>query len=91
MTREEIREEICNSMTLQDAIRVLKETNCYGTMDIAKSVIINTFEKMRDEIMKLQTYKMFTNEDTVYIERNDVLKIIDEHKTESEAEDAHSN
>jgi hypothetical protein len=40
--------------------------------------------KMRDEIMKLQTYKMFANEDTVYIERNDVLKIIDGHKAESE-------
>lgn len=48
-------------------------------------------KKIRDEIMKLQTYKMFEGEKTVYIERNDVLKIIDGHKTESEAEDAHSN
>jgi hypothetical protein len=44
MTREE-REEICNSMTVQDAVRVLKETNCYGTMDIAKSVILRALEQ----------------------------------------------
>ena len=39
------REEICNSMTVQDAVRVLKETNCYGTMDIAKSVILRALEQ----------------------------------------------
>ena len=49
MTREEIREEICNSMTVQDAVRVLKETNCYGTMDIAKSVIIKALEPQPEE------------------------------------------
>lgn len=39
------KEEICDSMTVQDAVRVLKETNCYGTMDIAKSVIIKALEQ----------------------------------------------
>lgn len=39
------REEICNSMTVQDAIQVLKETNCYGTMDIAKTVILKALEE----------------------------------------------
>ena len=34
------REEIENSMTLKDAIEVFKSTNAYGTMDIAKSVIL---------------------------------------------------
>lgn len=34
------REEIINNMSLQDAIQVLKETNTYGTMDIAKTVIL---------------------------------------------------
>lgn len=43
------REEICNSMTVQDAVRVLKETNCYGTMDIAKSVIIKALEQQSKE------------------------------------------
>lgn len=48
-------------------------------------------KKIRDKIMKLQTYKMFEGEKTVYIERDDVLKIIDGHKTESEEEDADSD
>ena len=47
--------------------------------------------KMRDDIMKLQTYKLFEGEKTVYIERDDVLKIFDEYKTESGEEDADSD
>lgn len=43
------RDEICNSMTIQDAVQVLKETNCYGTMDIAKSVIIKALEQQSNE------------------------------------------
>lgn len=43
------RDEICNSMTIQDAVRVLKETNCYGTMDIAKTVIIKALEQQPSE------------------------------------------
>jgi len=39
------REEIVNSMSLQDAIQVLKDTNCYGTMDIAKTVILKALEQ----------------------------------------------
>lgn len=39
------REEIIKSMSLQDAIQVLKDTNCYGTMDIAKSVILKALEQ----------------------------------------------
>jgi DNA mismatch repair ATPase MutL len=41
-------------------------------------------DKARAEIEKLQTYKMFVGEDTVYIERDDVLAIIDKHKAERE-------
>lgn len=40
--------------------------------------------KMRAEIEKLQTYKMFIGEKTVYVERDDVLAIIDKHRGESE-------
>jgi hypothetical protein len=47
--------------------------------------------KVRAEIEKLQTYKMFVGEDTVYIERDDVLAIIDKYKGESEGTDAGSN
>lgn len=53
--------------------------------DIKKGFI----EKMREEITKLQTYKMFSNEATVYVERDDVLKIFDEYSTGGE--DADSN
>ena len=38
-------EELRNSMTVQDAARVLKETNCYGTMDIAKNVILKALDE----------------------------------------------
>lgn len=39
------REEIVKSMSVQDAIQVLKDTNTYGTADIAKSVAIETMRK----------------------------------------------
>lgn len=42
-------EMLRNSMTVQDAIKVLKETNCCGTMDIAKSVIIKALEPQPSE------------------------------------------
>jgi hypothetical protein len=35
------REEIVKSMSVQDAIQVLQDTNTYGTADIAKSVVID--------------------------------------------------
>ena len=38
-------ETIRKSMTIQDAARVLRDTNCYGTMDIAKSVILRALEE----------------------------------------------
>lgn len=48
------------------------------------SDVTEVFDKIRAEITKLQTYKMFVGEDTVYVERDDVLKIIDKYKAESE-------
>jgi hypothetical protein len=33
-------------------------------------------EKMRDEITKLQTYKMFPYEGNIYVEHDDVLRIL---------------
>lgn len=44
-------------------------------------------DKIRAEIMKLQTYKMFVGENTVYVERDDVLQIIDKYKEESEVQE----
>lgn len=31
---------------------------------------------LKEQIMKLQTYKMFEGEDTVYVERDEVLKLL---------------
>jgi hypothetical protein len=42
------REEIVKSMSLQDAIEVLKDTNTYGTADIAKSVAIDIMRKYKE-------------------------------------------
>ena len=36
--------------------------------------------RLKDKVKKLQTYKMFDGDDTVYVERNDVLNLIDEYK-----------
>ena len=33
---------------------------------------------IEEQIMKLQTYKMFEDEDTVYVERDDVLKVLEQ-------------
>ena len=41
-------------------------------------------EKAKDEITKLQTYKMFIGEEEVYVEQDDVLAIIDKYIAESE-------
>lgn len=54
-------------------------------LDIAMEKVIKqevnaVLDKIRAEIMKLQTYKMFGGEDTVYVEHEDVLQIIDEYR-----------
>ncbi len=41
-------------------------------------------EVMIGEIIKLQTYKMFAYEETMYIKLDDVMKIFDEYMAESE-------
>lgn len=33
---------------------------------------------LKEQIMKLQTYKMYEGEDTVYVERDDVLKTLEQ-------------
>ena len=43
-------------------------------------------EAMRADITKLQTYKMFPYEDTVYVERDDVMKIFEKY-TEGDEEE----
>lgn len=41
-------------------------------------------DKIKAEIEELQTYKMFEGEDTVYIECEDALQIINKYNSESE-------
>ena len=35
---------------------------------------------LKENIMKLQTYKMFEGEDTLYVERDDVLKLLEQEQ-----------
>ena len=44
----------------------------------------DVLDKIRAEIKEVQTYKMFEGEDTVYVERKDVLAIIEKYKAEKE-------
>ena len=37
---------------------------------------------LNEQIMKLQTYKMFEDEDTVYVKRDDVLKLLEQEPCE---------
>jgi hypothetical protein len=87
-------------MTVQDAARVLRDTNCYGTMDIAKNVILkaleeqpktDTLDKIRAEIKALSpeptAYDVVDGnpvKDAVWETLNEVLQIIDKYKAKSE-------
>ena len=59
----------------------IDETVQKAVNDVKKDFI----EAMRTDIMNLQTYKLFEGEKDVYVERDDVLKIFDKYKAESEA------
>ena len=62
----------------------------FGRPIVAECENKGFIETMRDEITKLQTYKMFPYEETVYVERDEVLKIFDKY-TEGEEENADSD
>lgn len=51
MSEEVTRERLKKSMTIDDALNVLRDTNAYGTMDIAKSVILDYFAALSEEPM----------------------------------------
>jgi transcriptional regulator of heat shock response len=44
----------------------------------------SVLDKIKAEIEKLQTYKMFIGEEETYVERDNVLAIIDKYIVESE-------
>jgi hypothetical protein len=58
------REEIVKSMSVQDAIQVLLDTNTYGTADIAKSVAIDTMCKYRKIEQIVNEYNLQLCDDT---------------------------
>lgn len=65
-----------------DGIMATIESESYLDKKIeeaAESIKKDFTEKMRDEITKLQTYKMFPYEDTVYVERDEVLRIFEKY------------
>lgn len=61
----------------------IDETIQKAVEDLKKDFI----EKMRDEITKLQTYKMFPYEGNIYVERDDVLRIFDKYAVGEEKND----
>lgn len=62
----------------------------FGRPIVAKCENKDFIEAMRNDLIKLQTYKMFPYEETVYVERDEVMKIFKKY-TEGEAEDADSD
>lgn len=55
--------------------------------EAVKDIKQGFIDVMISEIIKLQTYKMFPYEETVYIKREEVLKIFDKYISESEGKD----
>ncbi len=58
--------------------------------ETAEDIKQGFIEVMMSEIIKLQTYKMFPYEETVYVKRDEVLKIFDKYSAGDE-ENADSN
>lgn len=56
----------------------------YENLRADRDRLLKDLDKIRSEIAELQTYKMFDGEKTVYIERDDVLALIDKRRAESE-------
>ena len=83
-------------MTREEAARILKADDVEwneifdsesGLLDEALDMAIRSLEAWelaKAEILKAQTYKMFVGDTELYIERKDVLKIIDKHLKEVE-------
>ena len=44
-------------------------------------------EKMRADLLSLQTYKLFEGEKDVYVERDEVMKILEKYTEGSEEEE----
>lgn len=71
-----------------DTLKTHIDETIQKTVDDVKK---NFIEAMRTEITKLQTYKMFPHEETVYVERDEVLRIFDKYTTGGEENGENSN
>ena len=83
-------DRIMDEKIRNDGIMATIESESYLNKKIeeaVESIKKDFIEAMRAEMIKLQTYKMFPYEDTVYVERDDVLRIFDKYKAESEEEE----
>ena len=52
---------------------------------------LEAWENVKEEVLKTQTYIMFEGDTDLYVERKDVLKIIDKHLKEVENADSHKS
>lgn len=87
-------ERIMDEKIRNDGIMATIESESYLDKKIeeaAESIKKDFIEKMKDEITKLQTYKMFPYEETVYVERDEVFKIFDKYLAGGENEKTDSN
>jgi len=83
-------ERIMDKKIRNDGIMATIESESYLNKKIdeaAESIKKDFIEAMRADIMKLQTYKLFEGEKDVYVERDDVLRIFEKYKAESEVEE----
>ena len=86
-------ERIMDKKIRNDGIMATIESESYLDKKIdeaAESIKKDFIKAMRAEITKLQTYKMFPYEDTVYVERDEVMKIFEKY-TEGEEENAEAD
>ena len=80
-------ERIMDEKIRKDGIMATIESESYLDKKIeeaAESIKKDFIEKMRDEITKLQTYKMFPYEGNIYVDRDDVLRIFDKYSAGDE-------
>ena len=81
-------ERIMDKKIRNDGIMATIESESYLDKKIeeaAESIKKDFIKAIRAEITKLQTYKMFPYEDTVYVKRDEVMKIFEKY-TEGDKE-----
>ena len=78
-------------MTVEEAIYDLEQ---YAKQWLGGEAIemairsLKAWREVREEVLKTQTYKMFEGDTDLYVERKDVLKIIEKHLKEVENADS---